>query len=1473
MVPGMFVFLILLVAYAPQLALSQIIDGPRKAGEQQERRIIIRYAHSDGRRQPPLKERVKRLEGIQGVVKAEALPHLDMAVVICGSETGEDSLLEVLDEQDDVELAIPDTWVQADAASGNSDLCSEHPRCARLGLHGQCCPTSDQVFLSCCEAPKSPTSGESDSDRDAEHSKTIVSLETVDGSFLHAHSNGKVGTHHSKLHVHAHFSVVSHADGTISLKSHHGTYLVGEPTGSLATWTRPRVEADDWEKFHIHYNKDQTVSLRSKSLDRYMSAGKRSGSELSVSQDYIGDREKFMIHVQHGKDASVPNDANFSKLWGMDHWGDRDIDAVQAWKKFNGSSEGIVLAVIDTGIDYTHPDLKDQMWVNPNEIPGNGIDDDGNGIIDDVHGADFANNDGDPLDDQMHGTHCAGTIAGKGNNGIGVAGVAWQGVRLMALKFLSASGGGRTSDAVKALNYAVAMGARITSNSWGGGGSSSAMRVAIERAERAGMLFVAAAGNEGSNNDESPHFPSNYPSASIISVASTTFRGTLSSFSCYGAKTVDVAAPGSAIYSTVPGGKYRSLSGTSMATPHVSGLAALIWMYRPKLSMPQVKDIVMKSVVLQDALKGSSLTNGRINALRALELASTYEAPMVPSHAPQSLEFRDVNPGIGLASGTVTIASAADESDIDFYSVHWVSSAGFLMGRLGQVNATGKQTLVLTLNGSMAIPMMAKGLAAVAGNADGEAGVETAPTVEIEDHVVPESGAQGVSWGGDFDGRVGFVAGSVRIKRARNERTISHYNVYWHQQAARGDFLGKVPSVGFLEPSCTGSCGFLNQSNASNVYRFHRDPYGNNELAAISFSGPAKVTVTHFITERHYDYLEVGTHKLTGKNVEVPFTVELPTGPQTITWSSDSSETEAGWTFELQQLSSEAELALPAMELPASSVEVVAAYHGTELPDVQHAEILDFDARSMPPSEAFVPTTVQFEDVDPAPHSIRGFVEILPPSSRVSGVVIGHRVFLADLQGRQVGMLDWHATSANNSATVQVEIASSFVPSDASSLVVRPISRVGESLFGTSTQLVDFIRSAPAAATFSGDVDLLEGQVEGNLTIQPAANPTGIVAYAVYLINGTTGRTLLGRVAARTDNAFLVFAFHTYFETGQNLLVVSVYESGPAMEDGLHIEVHDAIGNNRRMGESMHPETQQHDLEPWLQKPRAPVLETLWTLQPSQQKSWAALPILKAGVVKNEPSHAKLFGRLTIGGFLHFSKQQGEDIKQRALPPSAEERDFLKALLVQALPGARSEQVLLRQGHALAETRRSASTTPGAVREPEAGHVLADTAGAASGAQSLSLVVDFEVLPASGPSQQAFLDRVEARLIQLSQGGQAAARFEATLSAQFPERRLQAHFSEPQQVAPKIGGAVSHGRSLAAGAELPLTLASGEDHDSEKSGIALASLLAVMGSLGAVGGIAGFAAKRRRKVLQASRSGDVGELEGITICENDHIGE
>ncbi|MFZ2279090.1 MAG: tandem-95 repeat protein [Prosthecobacter sp.] len=322
----------------------------------------------------------------------------------------------------------------------------------------------------------------------------------------------------------------------------------------------------------------------------------------------------------------TPNDPSFSSLWGMNNTGqsggvgDADIDAPEAWDVARGSS-AVVVGIIDTGIDYTHPDLAANMWLNAGEIPGNGIDDDGNGYIDDMRGWDFVSNDNDPADDHYHGTHCAGTIGAVGDNGIGVAGVCHT-VRLMALKFLSGSGGGSTSDAIEAVLYATANHVTLTSNSWGGGGYSQTLKNAIDAAGTAGILFVAAAGNSGINTDLSASYPASYDSANIISVAASDNADVLASFTNYGATTVDLAAPGVSIYSTSPGGGYRTLSGTSMACPHVAGACALIKSARPAMNWSDIKSSLMSNVDGVAGMTGKVAANGRMNLARALIIAS-----------------------------------------------------------------------------------------------------------------------------------------------------------------------------------------------------------------------------------------------------------------------------------------------------------------------------------------------------------------------------------------------------------------------------------------------------------------------------------------------------------------------------------------------------------------------------------------------------------------------------------------------------------------------------------------------------------------------------------------------------------------------------------------------------------------------------------------------------------------------------------
>jgi len=358
-------------------------------------------------------------------------------------------------------------------------------------------------------------------------------------------------------------------------------------------------------------------------------------------------------------DAVIPNDPHFSKLWGLRNTGqtggtsDADIDAPEAWAIHTGSSS-IVVAVIDSGIDYNHEDLQANIWTNPGETGGgketNGIDDDGNGYIDDWRGWNFVNNSNNPMDDyspSYHGTHLAGTIGAKGNNNKGVVGVCWN-VKLMALKWLNFEGKGDTANAIRAIDYSTANGARLSNNSWHVSDSASLLS-AIDRARKSGKLFISSAGNDNKNNDNYGHYPSNYDLDNIIAVLASNHNDNRSPFSNYGWYTVDMGAPGGTdnnqnsynIYSTMQGNRYQYLSGTSMAAPHVAGQAALIWAHRPSLNWWKVKTIMMKSIDPRSSLQGKCASGGRINAYNALT-TPTPNLPAAPSNLKATAYGSDV---------------------------------------------------------------------------------------------------------------------------------------------------------------------------------------------------------------------------------------------------------------------------------------------------------------------------------------------------------------------------------------------------------------------------------------------------------------------------------------------------------------------------------------------------------------------------------------------------------------------------------------------------------------------------------------------------------------------------------------------------------------------------------------------------------------------------------------------------------------
>lgn len=334
---------------------------------------------------------------------------------------------------------------------------------------------------------------------------------------------------------------------------------------------------------------------------------------------------------------AVPNDPLAPSMWGLDNTGqtggtpDADIDAPEAWDITTGDSS-LVVAVIDSGSDLTHEDLAPNLWTNPGEIPGNSIDDDGNGYVDDVFGWDFSRNDNDPSDDEFacggHGSHTAGTIGAAGNNGIGITGISWN-VKIMSLKaartqfgiFCSLS----DADILEAIEYAADNGAMLSNNSYGGGGSNQAVEDAIRASRR---LFVAAAGNDGSNNDNSPSYPASYPLDNIISVAATDHNDNMAGFSNFGVASVDLGAPGVNILSTVPGDGYDgSFSGTSMASPHVVGVAALLLADDPTLTPNELKWRLLQST---DNIGIPVASAGRLNAHAALSLSPAVSVDITP---------------------------------------------------------------------------------------------------------------------------------------------------------------------------------------------------------------------------------------------------------------------------------------------------------------------------------------------------------------------------------------------------------------------------------------------------------------------------------------------------------------------------------------------------------------------------------------------------------------------------------------------------------------------------------------------------------------------------------------------------------------------------------------------------------------------------------------------------------------------------
>ena len=380
--------------------------------------------------------------------------------------------------------------------------------------------------------------------------------------------------------------------------------------------------------------------------------------------------------IREAVSTASPNDPYYVS---GDMWGLTKIAAPAAWSAFGGGSDTVVVADIDTGVNYAHPDLAAHMWTNPGEIPGNAVDDDQNGYVDDVYGIDTVNNDSDPADDHGHGTHTSGTFGAVSDNGIGVAGVS-PNVRILACKFISSRNTGSDADAIECFNYVVGLtqrgvNIRVTSNSWGGERDAffpTALKNAIDAAGNAGIVNVFAAGNAGKNIDVTAFDPASFTSPSIVSVAASDSGDNRAGWSNYGATSVDLAAPGVDTLSAYGNG-YAYMSGTSMATPHVAGVAALLLAHSPWLTVDEVKSSLLGGVDKLDQWNGVVAAGGRLNAYQTLTAVPAVDPPDDPidppvdptpvNDVPVVTFVTPVDGSAVVAGATLTLRATADDAD------------------------------------------------------------------------------------------------------------------------------------------------------------------------------------------------------------------------------------------------------------------------------------------------------------------------------------------------------------------------------------------------------------------------------------------------------------------------------------------------------------------------------------------------------------------------------------------------------------------------------------------------------------------------------------------------------------------------------------------------------------------------------------------------------------------------------------------
>jgi subtilisin family serine protease len=378
---------------------------------------------------------------------------------------------------------------------------------------------------------------------------------------------------------------------------------------------------------------NNTYVIRTSNLNELQEFLRNDSAVLSVNKDFYAKREPLptamdteKVAAGANKMSTTFNDPALRKLWAFRSSADGGMGVLDAYENSASETEEVIVAVVDTGVDYNHEDLRDVMWTNPGEIAGNGIDDDQNGYIDDIHGINTLVRDADGnatmdmSDTHSHGTHVSGTIAAKQNNGIGIAGVA-SNVKIMGIRTVPNRSDETDVDVAEAFLYAAKNGAKIINCSFGKSHNEGGMLVrdTINHiGEEYGVLVIAAAGNSSQNIDTRLTYPASFDSETLLVVASTSKWKRLSGFSNYGAKNVDVAAPGSGIYSTTPGNRYSSMSGTSMASPNTAGVAAELLSRNPSLTPVELKELLMRTVFKSRSYTSKTASGGLIDLGRAV---------------------------------------------------------------------------------------------------------------------------------------------------------------------------------------------------------------------------------------------------------------------------------------------------------------------------------------------------------------------------------------------------------------------------------------------------------------------------------------------------------------------------------------------------------------------------------------------------------------------------------------------------------------------------------------------------------------------------------------------------------------------------------------------------------------------------------------------------------------------------------------